>query len=1048
MRSDPERMLKLRDLCDAVLDLEPGERAAFLHAACQDDEELRREIESLLVHNDANTDFLAEPAWKQFAERVATQAPSLEGRQLGRYRIESRLGAGGMGEVWRARDDQLKREVAIKLLPPEFSADVERVRRFEQEAYTVSALNHPNILTIHEVCHVTADLDDLHFIVTEFIEGRTLRGGLKQARLRWREAVLIARQIASALNAAHTAGIIHRDIKPENVMVESSGHVKVLDFGIARRVQLSAAGSAVSAGSVAGVQTNLGARPGTLKYMSPEQARGEQLDARTDIFSLGLVLYEMLAGRHPYAYPDDDEILDALKSEDEVPAVTRVNDAIPAALDRIVTRSLKKKREERYSSVSEMLSELEQLQSLIEVSREERGQRLFKAQNANQLVTQYVVLYDSDKKTRVPLGEWWNIWRFADLKDGKLERELIRKSLLGRLSKAGLQILLVAAVTLVAAALMSINVSWEERILRDGHTAAVRRAVFSPDGRLLVSCGEDKQVIVWDFARRERLKTLADHTGWVTSVAFSPDGKLFATASHDQTVIVWDSARLEKIRVLGDHRAAVNAVSFSTDGRLLATGSSSDDRIILWDTLRWDKVREIPSGTAYPPILFSLDSRTIISSYGQWDLDTGQRIAEVEVGNWVALSPNGRLMVTTKPNGEVFFHKLSRPGETQGSRVLAHFRGHQDFGRAVVFSPDGKVVATGSENILLWDAATMEKLGRFEYDSIVWGLAFSPDGRWLVSTHGDGAVLVWDVTERKREAAFSTHSAAVRAVAYSPDGKRLASAGEDRSVIVWDAASGRKEAVLNGHQTRVIGVVFSPDGEWLVSSDQDSYLIRWDLGARQPRWRIKAANPDNVCLAMSPDSRFLAVRSGVYETEGGQPVLDHSSAAHSSALNHMEAAAFSPDGRRLAFVAGNEVFVLETDGSHVFGRQQNGNLPLVTLSFSPDSRHLVTGSTDGIILLWEADPLRLISKVGNHAARIKSLAFSPDGTTLASSGDDKMIALWDLKGRELITRIGTHTSPVYAIAFSPDGKQLISGEHDRSVRQYTRHRSLWGVRLD
>ena len=860
---------------------------------------------------------------------------------------------------------------------------------------------------------------------------------------------MISSQIADALNAAHTAGIIHRDIKPENVMVEANGHVKVLDFGIARRVQLSAAGSAVSEDSVAGIQTKLGARPGTLKYMSPEQARGAQLDARTDIFSLGLVIYEILAGRHPYAFGDDEEILGALKSEEEVPPVTKLNDAIPAALDRIVTRSLKKKREERYASVSEMLSELEQLQSLIEVSGEERGQRLFKAKNANQLVTQYVVLYDADKKTRVPVGELWSIWRFADLKDGKLERELIRKSLVGGLSKAGLQILLVAAVTLVAAAVMSINVTWEERILRDGHTAAVRRAVFSPDGRLLVSCGEDKQVIVWDFARRERLKTLPDHTGWVTSVAFSPDGKLFATASHDQTVIVWDSARLEKIRVLGDHRAAVNAVSFSTDGRLLAAGSSgNDNRIILWDTLRWEKVREIPGGTGYPPILFSHDSRTIISSSGQWDLDTGQRVAEVEVGNWVALSPDGTLMVTTKPNGEVFFHKLSRPGETLGSRVLAHPRGHQDFGRAVVFSPDGKVVATGSENILLWDVETMEKLGRFEYDSIVWGLTFSPDGRWLVSTHGDGAVLVWNITERKREAGLSAHSDAVRAVAYSPDGQRMASAGEDRSVIVWDAASGRKEAVLLGHQTRVIGVVFSPDGEWLVSSDQDSYLIRWDLGSRQSRWRIKSANPDNVCLAISPDGQFLAVRSGVYETDAGQPVLDNSSAAHINALNHMEAAAFSRDGRRLAFVAENEVFVLEADGWRVVGSQQNANLPLVSLSFSPDSRHLVTGSTDGIILLWEADPLRLIAKVGNHAARIKSLSFSPDGTTLASSGDDKMIALWDLKGHQLITRIGTHTSPVYAIAFSPDGKQLVSGEHDRTVRQYTRHRSLWGFRLD
>src|SRR4030095_14496935 len=181
---------------------------------------------------------------------------------------------------------------------------------------------------------------------------------------------------------------------------------------------------------------------GTLKYMSPEQARGEPLDARTDIFSLGLLLYEILAGRHPYSDMSDEAVVDALKSEEEVSLVASVSDQIPAALDCIVIKALRKRREERYSSSGDMLADLEQLRSLIEVSGSEKGAQFFKARNANQLLTQFAVLYDADNNTRMPLGGLWNVWRFADLKRGRLERKLLRRSLLSGLVRTGWRALL------------------------------------------------------------------------------------------------------------------------------------------------------------------------------------------------------------------------------------------------------------------------------------------------------------------------------------------------------------------------------------------------------------------------------------------------------------------------------------------------------------------------------------------------------------------------------------------------------------------------------
>src|SRR5262245_28142192 len=362
-----ERWRQIEKLYYDAQKRDPGQRAAFLDQACVGDEALRKEVESLLASDAQAGDFLVTPALRVAAEEIAEeQSRSLEGRQVGHYRILSLLGAGGMGEVYLAEDARLRRKVALKLLPPEFTQDRERLRRFEQEARAASALNHPNIVTIFEI----GEVEGIHFIATEYIDGQTLRQRMLSAPVKLSESLDAAMQVASALVAAHEAGIVHRDIKPENVMLRPDGYIKVLDFGLAKLIAPHAAGHATIAGSTGStkwqINTDPGKLMGTARYMSPEQIRGRDVDGRSDIFSLGVVLYEMVAGRPPFEGTTAVEVIAAILNQ-EPPPLARYSQEAPAELERMVSKALAKDREERYQVVKDLLIDLKSLRLELEI---------------------------------------------------------------------------------------------------------------------------------------------------------------------------------------------------------------------------------------------------------------------------------------------------------------------------------------------------------------------------------------------------------------------------------------------------------------------------------------------------------------------------------------------------------------------------------------------------------------------------------------------------------------------------------------------------------
>jgi serine/threonine-protein kinase len=360
----PERYRQIERLYHEALELPAGrERAAFVETACAGDEALRREVESLLGHGEGNS-FLETPPDAVAAEMVTAQrVRTVAGRKLRQYQIRSLLGVGGMGEIYLADDLLLARQVALKLLPAQFTRDDDRMRRFVREAKAAAALSHPNVAHIYEI----GEVEGVSFIAMEFVQGRTLDLRIKEGPLDAAEIVSIASQVADALEEAHAKGIIHRDIKPSNIMITPRGQAKVLDFGVAKMTGL---GREATVGDASGPpKTTPGALVGTVEYMSPEQALGQEVDGRTDIYSLGTVLYEMAAGRRPFTGRSNEEILEQILHRAPEP-LAKLNAQVSPSLAQVIHQCIEKKRERRYQSARELLADLVSLRKELDSGAE------------------------------------------------------------------------------------------------------------------------------------------------------------------------------------------------------------------------------------------------------------------------------------------------------------------------------------------------------------------------------------------------------------------------------------------------------------------------------------------------------------------------------------------------------------------------------------------------------------------------------------------------------------------------------------------------------
>jgi serine/threonine protein kinase/Tol biopolymer transport system component len=790
------------------------------------------------------------------------------GTKLGPYEIIASIGAGGMGEVYRARDSRLNREVAIKILPASFSSDPDRLQRFAQEARAVAALNHPNILSIFDI----GDDHGAPYVVSELLEGETFRDRLREGPLSARKASDCAQQVARGLAAAHDKGIVHRDLKPENLFLTSDGRVKILDFGLAKLIRPETGDSSSSSSHDAPTQqvgTEAGTVMGTVGYMAPEQVRGKAADPRSDIFAFGAILYEMLSGKRAFHGDSPADTMSAILKEDP-PELIETNRNVSPALERIVRHCLEKNPAERFQSARDVAFNLE---ALTDISTSTRGG------------VRAIPEEPSTRRWLLPLlggllllGSWAAIYRFAhrDATANPTFHEVTFRSgtiWAARFAPDGQTIIYGAAwdgqpqeifstrfdssdsrpVGLPAAQILSISSKGEMAIslhptdtaafLQTGTLARVPLAGGAPrevlDGVFWADWAPDGQslaVIRSSPAGVPHLefplgKSIYEPQGWVSHVRFSPQGDWLAIADH---VPGGDDGR---VVIIDPHGNRKSSSSFYSSVEGLAWTPNGKE---VWFSA-------VPAGAARS--IYALDlsgkERLIYRAPG------GLTIHDIGRTGLVLLTADkSRIGISALPPGETHERSLSWFDWSLVSDMSPD-------GKNIVFSETGEAVgANYSVFLRKTDGSPAIRLGEGGQ------AALSPDGQWVLSDAGSPRRLVLLPTGVGETRQLTDDKTDHFGAAWLPDGKSVvfstAEVGHQTRTYLLDLQGGAPRALT---PEGTAGGLVTPDGKYLVAVDAKRQRWLFPVAGGEPQKFTVATDPDERILGFFDSGKSLLVRT-------------------------------------------------------------------------------------------------------------------------------------------------------------------------------------------
>ncbi|WP_148073656.1 protein kinase domain-containing protein [Bythopirellula goksoeyrii] len=946
--------------------------------------------------------------------KSSRMAPSLV--KLGHFELIERVGVGSFGSVWKARDKDLDRTVAIKI-PRAGCMTADEQEKFFREARAAAQLRHPNIVSVHEVGRDGESV----YIVSDFVRGVTLGDWLTGQQFTNREAAELCVQITNALQHAHDHGVIHRDLKPANIIIDFDGQPHLMDFGIARR----------ESGEI--TITMDGQVLGTPAYMSPEQAQGEAhtADRRSDIYSLGVILFQLLTGELPFR--GNARMLIKQVIQDAPPSPRKLNANVERDLETITLKCLEKDSARRYQTARDLSSDLK------------------------------CYLSGEPIKAR-PVSRMEHVWRWCK-----------RHPDVASLSAALLLLLLGLAVGAGIVAAMQAR-SYRALQNQVAHNLFQRANQEHDAGRI------DQGIALlsrsYDFARRADSDTRLQSSirtllaGWVEhggqpvvqnravlAATFSPDGETMLIGGHDPQcrASFWDASTLSPLGEPIQHDGAVRAVAYSPDGSLAITGSE-DGTAALWDTQSRIAVGKTllhaqkPSKNLVLGVAFGLEG--IVATGGTdgmvrlWQAPDGEPIGNPLHHNGrvstVAFHPNGHAILTGCYDGTVQLWRL----ESQ-DRLGAPFRVKKRPVYAARFSPDGSKILTGCSNgfAQLWDSKTGMPIGELSgHTNEVYSVAFSPDGRSILTGSHDNTAQLWDTKTLKRIGPPLRHGGWVMSVDFSPDGQTLITSGADQTVRLWDIFD--SDGRILRHKGNIVGMSFSSNGQFVATIGDDATARIWDAHTAQPLGTPMVHDAPIQTMAISQDGKTLVTGSTDkvlrWNTESG--VLLGDPWVSSGEVRKVE---FSADGTMLLVYCVNEKNrTVELRG---FPQGEARVKPLdfdtnsLLLASSSDKHSIVMGHRYGPLIstarIWRVFPQAAPQHMLKHESLVADAAFSRDGRRIVTGGRDQCVRVWNTRTGDEKIVYKQHNGVVNAVSISDDGGLILSGSDDMTAR-------LWDVRTN